>query len=178
MINKVRWIMIGAAMMLVAVAFAWSCGGSGGTSCVTSNPYLPCEAPSAPGPYIQSISVCPGSAVPPTPVSTSTASPLPTPLITTCPTQIVTALPTAGLTFQFHAIGTYSNGVTVDITNNTGTSWTSSDVGVADPNSSPAGSYYAPGCGSATINAVAGGLSGKPAPMVFVLPIPCPTPTP
>jgi hypothetical protein len=182
MINRARWILIGAAMMVLGGVFAWSCGGGGSsTQCVLGVggiPIIPCGVPSPPGPSLESISICPGTAPPPTPVSTTTASPLPTPMETTCPQQIITAVPTAGINISFHAVGSFNNGTTQDITNNSTTSWTSSNLAVAVPNSSPAGSYFAAGAGCATINANSGSISGSPPPVVDVAPIPsgCPTP--
>jgi hypothetical protein len=96
---------------------------------------------------------------------------------TTCP-QLITAAPTAGLNLSFHAVGTFNDGLTQDITNNSTTTWTSTNLAVAVPNSSPAGSYFAAGAGCATINANAGSVSGSPPAIMSVAPIPsgCPTP--
>jgi len=181
MIDRARWILLGAALILLAVAFSWNCGGGGtATPCATLTggvPIAPCGIPSPPGAFLQSISICPGPPPSPTPISTSTAAASPTPTEAICPSPLVTAIPQA-TTIQFHAVGSFSDGSRQDVTNNTSTSWTSTDTSVVSPNTSPAGSYFSTGPGCATINAISGGISGSPAPMVEVSPGACPTPTP
>ncbi|GEM_PF-5594943 len=187
--ERARWILLGAAMVLVAVAFSWSCGGGGGspTACPTypgGVPITACAAASPAGPFLQAISICPGPPPPPTPVSssTSTATAAPTVVETPCPGPIVTSVPSAGATAQFHAVGSYSDGSTQDITNGASTTWTTSDSSVVVPNTTPPGSYFANGSGCATINASSGGISGSPPAVVDVEPIPastmCPSPAP
>jgi len=183
MIARARWVLIGAALMLLAVAFSWSCGGGGGSSTPCGEEIdgiiQPCGVPSPPGAFLESISLCPGPPPSPTPVSTSTAIIMsPTPVETTCPSPIVTAVPEGG-TAQFHAVGTFSDTSTQDITNNASTNWTTNNPSVVMPNTSPAGSYFATGSGCTTINATSGSISGSPPAMVVVSPAPgCPTPDP
>src|SRR5579875_553585 len=183
MIGRARWILIGAAMMLVAVAFSWSCGGGGSpVQCVTTiTGTTVCGLPGPPGPSLQSISICPGAPPSPTPIPTSSAVPSPTPIEPTCAPTVVAAAPTTGVTLQFHAVGTFSDGSTQDITNNASTISTSDYTSVAMPNTSPGGQYYAAGNGCAQINAISGSIAGVPA-VMDVLPIPsgtsCPTPAP
>lgn len=166
MIGRARWILIGTAMMLVAGALSWSCGGGGGQSCVTNLSGIPtnvCGVPNPPGPYLQSISICPGPPPPPTPVPSSSVSPSATPTETACPAPLPTTVVPLGGTAQFHAVGTFSNDTNQDITNNSSTNWTTTDAGVVIPNTSGTpgpGSYYAAGYGTATINASSGGISG------------------
>src|SRR5689334_1269656 len=123
MMERARWILIGAALVLVAVAFSWSCGGGGGgtgSPCPTfpgGVPITACAAASPPGPALQSISICPGTPLPATPVPSSSASGAPTPVLTTCPSTIVTMVPSAEATVQFHAVGTFTDKSTQDITN-------------------------------------------------------------
>ena len=182
MIDRARWvILVGAAMMLVAVAFSsWNCGGgSTSTPCPTSAsgiPIIACGVASPAGPFLQDISICPGPPPSPTPVSTSTAVIAPTPMETTCPAPVVTAVPAGGMA-QFHAVGTFSDGSTQDITDSASTMWTTSDAAVISPNISPAGSYSVNGPGCATANATSGGISGSPAAEVGVpTTVGCPTP--
>ncbi len=182
MIDRARWILIGAAMMLVAVAFSWNCGGGAGSGpapCPTTAggiPIVACGTPSPAGAFLEDISICPGPPPSPTPVSVSAA---PTPMETTCPAPIVTAVPSQG-TAQFHAVGSFSDGSTRDITNSVSTTWTTTNKAVITPNTSPAGSYFAAGPGCAMANATSGGISGSPAAVVDVPPIPasCPMPGP
>jgi hypothetical protein len=184
MIDRVRWILLGAAMLVVAVAFSWNCGGGGGgaTVCPTfpgGIPITACGTASPQGPFLEAISICPGPPPSPTPVSTSTAAISPTPMETTCPAAFVTAVPAQG-TVQFHAVGTFSDGATQDITNSASTTWTTTNSSVVSPNANPLGSYFAAGAGCASINATSGGVTGSPAVVVDVPPIPsgCPTPGP
>ncbi|HEY2104919.1 MAG TPA: hypothetical protein VGH29_04005, partial [Candidatus Binataceae bacterium] len=138
-------------------------------------PIVPCGTPSAAGPFLQDISICPGTPLPPTPVSTSTAVDSTTPMETTCPKPFVTAVPAGGMA-QFHAVGTFSDGSTQDVTDSASTSWTSTNNAVISPNSSPAGSYSVVGSGCAMANANSGGISGSPPAEVEVPPASCPTP--
>ena len=180
MIDRARWVLIGAAMILVAFALlSWNCGGgSGPAPCPTypgGIPIVACGTPAAPGAILEDISICPGPPPSPTPVSTSTAVVSPTPIETTCPAPMVTAVP-AGGTVQFHAVGTFNNGTTQDITNSASTTWTTNNTAVISPNTSPAGSYFAAGPGCAVANATSAGLSGSPAVEVQVPPGLCPAP--
>jgi hypothetical protein len=181
--ERARWILIGAAMVLIAVAFSWSCGGSGGspTACPTypgGVPITACAAASPAGPFLQAISICPGPP-PLTPVSTSTstATAAPTVVETACP-AVVTSVPSAQATVQFHAVGTFSDGSTQDITNGGSTTWTSNDPSVLMANTTPAGSYFANTNGCANVTASSGGISGSPPAVVAVGPTICPTPAP
>src|SRR5579885_3183173 len=186
MIERARWILIGTAMVLTAVALTWSCGGGGGQAvpCPTlagGVPVTACAQASPAGPALQAISICPGPPAPPTAVPTSSASVTPAP-VPTCAAQVVTSVPSPQATVQFHAVGTFSDGSTQDITNGASTSWITNNTSVAVPNTSPPGSYFAAGPGCAEINASSGGILGAPPAVVVVQPVPagttCPTPGP
>jgi hypothetical protein len=187
--ERARWILIGAAMVLLAVAFSWSCGGGGGAAipCPTypgGVPITACAVASPAGPFLQAISLCPGP--PPSPTPASTGSAAPTPMETACTAQIVTAVPLVSPpapqpTVQFHAVGTFTDGSTQDITNGGSTTWTSDDPSVVTANTTPPGSYSPESTGCANVNASSGGISGSPA-VVDVEPVPastvCPAPVP
>ena len=189
MAGGARWILIGTAMMLVAGALSWSCGSGGSNNCVVNNSGLPinfCGAPSTPGPALLSIAICPGPPPTPTPFNTSTATPIATATEVICPSPVSTAVIEGGTAF-FHAIGIYNNASTQDLTNSASTTWITDDVAVAIPNSTPAGSYFAIGAGTAMINAVSGGVSGSGAmlavtptttPAITATATPAATPTP
>jgi hypothetical protein len=87
----------------------------------------------------------------------------------------MTSVP-AGGTVQFHAVGTFNDGSTQDITNSASTTWTTNNTAVISPNTSPAGSYFAAGPGCAAADATSGGILGSPAAEVAVPPGACPTP--
>jgi hypothetical protein len=181
MIDRARWILLGTAIALLAVAFAWSCGGGGnsGIPCGFSTLGITeaCGTPAPPGANLQKISICPGTPPSPTPVPSSSVSTSPTPIETTCAGPIATTVPVAG-TVQFHAVGTYNTGATQDITDSSSTNWTTTNSAVVMPNTSPAGSYFATGVGSAQINASSGGVTGSPPAVVSVFATPTATPTP
>ncbi|MGO9062878.1 MAG: hypothetical protein ACLQU2_36780 [Candidatus Binataceae bacterium] len=179
MIGRARWILIGTAVMLVAGALSWSCGGGGSTSCVVNSSGIPinvCGTPSTPGPSLMSIAICPGPPPTPTPFNSSTASPTAAPTEAICPSPVATVVPEGG-TAVFHAVGIYNNASTQDLTNNASTTWITDNAAVAIPNSTPAGSYFAMGLGTATINAVSGGVLGSGA-MLEVTPTTTPAITP
>jgi hypothetical protein len=180
MVGGARWILIGTAMMLIAGALSWSCGGgSSNSTCTTTPNGIPignCGTPSPPGPALQSISICPGSPPTPTPEPSSTASTSPTPMETMCPAPLPTTKAVQGATVQFHAVGTFSDMSTQDLTGGS-TVWTSTNTDVVMPNSTPAGSFFATGPGSAVINATSGGISG-PGAGVAISSAPTATPTP
>lgn len=186
MVGGARWILIGAALMLVASAFALSCGGGGSGNCLVPTSagtinvcgsYLPIGA------SLEKISLCPGTPPPPTPVPTSTASPLPTPMETVCAAPLPTTVVPMGGTAVFHAVGTYSDSSTQDITNSATTVWTSSDPATVMANngapgtSTGPGTFFAAGIGTAEINANSPGVAG-PGAQVEVVPSPTPTPAP
>src|SRR5262249_17871184 len=184
MVGGARWILIGAAMMLVAGALSWSCGsGSSNDSCVQNSSGIPvglCGTPSPPGPSLSSISICPGPPPPPTPVPSSSVSPSPTPTETACPAPLPTMVPPSTM-LQFHAVGTFSDDSTQDITNNSSTTWTTNNPSVVVSNTEPAGSFFTLASGSATINATSGGISGPGAAIEVPAtrtPTPSPSPTP
>ncbi len=189
MVDRARWVLIGAAMMLVAGALSWSCGGGGSSSNCTvlqGGVYVNlCSGVATPGPVLQDISLCPGTPATPTPVPSSTASVAPTPMETTCPNPLPTTVVPLNGTVYFHAIGTYSNKSTQDITNNVSTIWTSNNptalvanTGTPGPGSSTGpGSFFAVGAGTADVNATSAGISGlEPGAPVEVVPTPTPTP--
>ncbi len=184
MVGGARWILIGTAMMLVAGALWWSCGGGGSNSaCTTTASGIPignCGTPAPPGPFLTNISICPGPPPPPTPVPSGSISPSPTPTETACPAPLPTSLP-QGDSLQFHAVGTFSNGIvdniTQDITDNSSTTWTTNDPTVVVPNAEPPGNFTAVGPGSAVINATSGGIRG-PGETIEVPPTPTATPSP
>jgi hypothetical protein len=189
MVGGARWILIGTALMLVAGALLLSCGGGNNQNCVIYQGGVAvnvCAGSATPGPFLQSISLCPGTPATPTPVPTSGTSASPTPIETACPVPAPTTVPLNGTVF-FHAVGTFSNAGTQDITNNASTNWTSNDPTSVIANtglpgtSTPPGSFFAAGVGSAEINASSAGISG-PGAEIDVLPtptvIPTATPTP
>jgi len=179
MIDRARWILLGAAMLLMMVALSWSCGGGGGgpSSCSTfAGVAVGCGTPAPAGPILQGISICPGPPPSPTPVPVTTASTSPTPMEPTCPTPIVTAVPKQ--TLQFHAVGIFSNNSTQDITNSPSTLWTTNNSSVVTPNTSPPGSFFAVASGCAGVNATSGGISGSAIVDVEPVPASCPSPGP
>src|SRR5579859_5141187 len=144
MVGRARWILICTALMLVAGALSWSCGGGSGASCFSTLTGVAvgfCGTPATPGPFLSSISICPGTPPPPTPVPSSSISPSPTPAETACPAPSPTVVPLS-TTLQFHAVGTFSDNSTQDITDNSSTTWTTNDPSVAVPNTEPAGSFF------------------------------------
>jgi len=163
MTGGARWILIGTAMMLIAGALSWSCGGGGGTPCTVNafgTPVGNCATPAPPGPFLQKIAVCLGPPPTPTPIPSSSASPSATPIETPCPAPSPTTVP-QGCTLQFHAVGTFSDDSTQDITDSSSTTWTTSDRAVVDLNPSPPANYFTAGTGTATINADSGSISGQ-----------------
>jgi len=190
MVGRARWILIGAAMMLVAVAFSWSCGGGGNSNCIVNQGGIAvneCAGFATPGPFLQKISLCQGTPPPPTPVPSSTASTVPTPIETTCPAPLPTTVVPLGGMAIFHAVGVFSDLSTQDITNNASTNWTSSNPSIVMPNTGTPGSaagpgtYFAVGLGSASINANSGGIYGPGASVVVTAsatPIATASPTP
>src|SRR5690349_13357246 len=129
MVGGARWILIGAAMMLVAGALSWSCGGGGSNdSCVQNSSGIP-------------VGLCGTPPPPPTPVPSSSGSASPTPTETACPAPLPTTVPPS-TTLQFHAVGTFSDDSTQDITNNSSTTWTTNDPSVVVANTEPAGSFF------------------------------------
>ena len=180
MVGGARWILIGTAVMLVAGALSWSCGGGSSTNCVTTSAGLPvgsCGTPAPPGASLSSISICPGPPPSPTPVPSGSVSPSPTPTETACPRPLPTTVLPLGDSVQFHAVGTFSDNSTQDITDNSSTNWTTNDPTVVVANSD-AGNFTAVGPGSAVINATSGGISGTSGAVIEVPPTPTPTPSP
>jgi len=191
MVERARWILIGTAMMLVAGALSWSCGGgssSGSCEVLQGGVYVNlCSGVATPGPVLQNISLCPGTPVTPTPVATSTASTSPTPMETTCANPLPTTVVPVDGTVYFHAVGTYSDKSTQDITNNASTTWTSNDPTVLEANtgtpgpgsSTGPGTFFATGIGTADVNATSAGISApEPGAPVEVVPSATPSITP
>jgi hypothetical protein len=182
MMERARWILLGTAMVLTAVALSWSCGGGGGgpVPCPTfagGVPVTACAQASPAGPALQAISICPGPPAPPTAVPTSSVSAVPT-SVPTCSGQFVTSVPSPQATVQFHAVGTFNDGSTQDITNGASTTWITNNTSVAMPNTSPPGSYFAAGPGCTAINASSGGILGSNPAVVVVQPVPATTTCP
>jgi hypothetical protein len=181
MISRARWILISTAMMLVAGAVWWSCGGGGSSApCVTGTngiPVGPCGVPTAIGPSLEKIEICNGAS-PLTPVPTTiTVSPTPTPELTPCPAPTTTMVP-QGCTIQFHAIGTFSDGSTQDITDYASTSWASSDPSVVSLNAPPPSQFNTTAEGTAVVNASSGTIKGVGIPVSVGAPGACPTTVP
>ncbi len=83
-----------------------------------------------------------------------------------------------GDSVQFHAVGTFSDNSTQDITDNSSTNWTTNDPTVVVSNTEPPGNFTAVGPGSAVINATSGGISGTSGAVIEVPPTPTATPSP
>ena len=66
-----------------------------------------------------------------------------------------------GATSQLHAEAHYSDGTVNDVTYNTGTSWTSSNLGVAEVGAGAKGLVRGNGVGIATVDACLMGVCGS-----------------
>jgi len=96
---------------------------------------------------------------------------------TACPAPLPTTVAIQGTNVQFHAVGTFSDTSTQDITDTASTTWTTNNPDVVVPNTNPPGSFFAAGPGTAVINATSGGISGTSGAAVTVPPSRTPTPT-
>jgi|GEM_PF-6321292 hypothetical protein len=191
MLAWLRWLVIAGLAALIAGAALVSCGGGGygygsSSGCVggTYNSYgqivgSNCTTPAAPGPFVVSLGICPGSPVPtPTPAPFG-VTPVPTPMLSPCPLPSPMAVAT-DCALQFHAIGQFNNGLVFDIT--TGSTWSSTDQSVVEqatgPNAIPGQFFSNTADGTASINAVAGNIVASPIPITVQAGAACPTPYP
>ncbi len=169
------WLFLLPLLTFIAAAMLLSCGGGGSGGVFAT--------PGPPGPYVESISICPGapaSPIPsPSPSSSSGPTPVPSPTVspTPCPNFTPAAVP-QGCFVQFHAVATLSNSWNVDITDESSTLWSSDNTFILAPDVDTKGVYSAPGVGTANVGAGAGGISSPPVAVTVDPPGTCPTPAP
>jgi outer membrane protein assembly factor BamB len=168
------WSLLLPAFLILCAELMLSCGGGGGGAVI---------GPPAPGPSLESISVCLGP--PATATPTPTGKPVPTVAPTPCPTGIPTAAMRGG-TIAFHALGRFSNGALRDITEPATTLWSSQPPPPSVVEVTGQGSFFAANEGCVCVTASSGGLSGNMVGITVFLPsstptpacTPCPTPVP
>jgi outer membrane protein assembly factor BamB len=196
MFRAVRWLVVAPVVLFVFATMMASCGGGGGcagsfnSSGIFVSGVCPGASPS-PGYTLQTLTICEGTEPAPTP--TPSAAPTatkkkPTPTPTACPVATSTSV-AVGDQVGFTAQGFLTKNKKSkyqDLTNGTGTLWTTTDQSILQgPSAGQGGIYTGASTGCVCITANAGGISslpvgigvGSPAPVCSPCPTPSPTPT-